>query len=217
MLPVVALLTGIAVSSSHELLLKFKSKFPIHWIPLLIFLMAFSFAVIKHKIFFFELTPCRASRFMYGTIYPFCESLEVAKYIKAHTSKNDRIAVIGSEPQIYFYSDRLSATGYIYTYGLMEEQVFALKMQEEMIHEIESAQPQYLVFIKIPKSWVVRPNSNRYIFNWFERYEQEYFELVGIIDIISSHETVYRWDSEVKGYYPRSENVIYVFKRKFTL
>jgi len=214
-LPVVALLTGIAVSSSHELLLKFKSKFPIHWIPLFIFLMAFSFAVIKHKIFFFELTPCQASRFMYRTILqPFCESLEVAQYIKAHTSKNDRIAVIGSEPQIYFYSDRLSATGYIYTYRLMAEQPYALKMQEEMIHEIESSQPQYLIFIQVHKSWLVRPNSNMLIFNWFKKYEQNYFDLVGIIDIISPYKTVYRWDSEVRGYYPRSENVMYVFKRK---
>lgn len=31
-------------------------------------------------------------------------------------SREDRIAVVGSEPQIYFYADRQAATGYVDTY-----------------------------------------------------------------------------------------------------
>jgi len=45
--------------------------------------------------------------------------------------------VLGSEPQIYFYSGRRSATGYLYMYSLTEEQKYALRMQKEMIGEIE--------------------------------------------------------------------------------
>jgi len=51
------------------------------------------------------------------------------------------VAVIGSEPEIYFYAQRHSATGFIYTYSLMEEQRFALAMQKQMIREIEEAKP----------------------------------------------------------------------------
>ena len=46
------------------------------------------------------------------------------------------MAVLGSEPEIYFLARRHSATGYIYTYGLMEAQPFARRMQDEMIREI---------------------------------------------------------------------------------
>jgi hypothetical protein len=40
----------------------------------------------------------------------------VASYLKEHTEPEDHLAILGSEPQIYFYSGRKSATGYIYTY-----------------------------------------------------------------------------------------------------
>jgi len=45
---------------------------------------------------------------------PFPESVEVG-----------RIALIGSEPQIYFYVGLIAATGCIYMYPLMENQPYA--------------------------------------------------------------------------------------------
>ena len=74
----------------------------------------------------------------------------IAQYIKNHTTPSDRIAVFGSEPQIYFYAQRPSVTGYIYTYGLMEDHQFSLSMQKEMITEIENAKPAYIVFVNVP-------------------------------------------------------------------
>ena len=80
-----------------------------------------------------------------GLIYsgnPFPESLEIAKFIKARTTPDDRIAVLGSEPQIFFYARRRSATGYIYTYSLMENHEYALAMQKEMIAEVEAVEAE---------------------------------------------------------------------------
>src|SRR5262249_58180156 len=57
----------------------------------------------------FELTPVQVSRFIYGR-NPFPESVEVARYIRERSAPGDRIAVVGSEPQIYFYAHRRSAT-----------------------------------------------------------------------------------------------------------
>ena len=76
---------------------------------------------------------------------PFEESIAVAQYIRDHSAPDARIAVIGSEPEIYFYAHRHSATGYIYTYALMEPQPNARKMQRDMMREIETNQPEYLV------------------------------------------------------------------------
>ena len=44
---------------------------------------------------------------------PFPESIKIGEYIAANTSQNDRVAIIDSEPQIYFYSNRRGASGYI--------------------------------------------------------------------------------------------------------
>ena len=63
--------------------------------------------------------------------------------IKSGSTKNTRVAVLGSEPEILFYSGRRSATGYIYMYPLMEKHSYASRMQEEMIRELEAALSAY--------------------------------------------------------------------------
>ena len=80
---------------------------------------------------------------------PTVEAVDIARYIKKNSSPEDKIAILGSEPEILFYSDRLSATGYIYTYNMVEDHAYNLKMQEEMISEIENAKPSYIVFVNV--------------------------------------------------------------------
>jgi hypothetical protein len=95
---------------------------------------------------------------------PFWESVTIVEYVRDHTSSNETIAVLGSEPQIYFYSQRHSTTGYIYTYGLMEPQKYAQQMQQETIREIERARPKYLISVVMNDSWLQGPQSDRRIF-----------------------------------------------------
>ena len=148
----------------------------------------------------------------YG-LNPFPESLEIARHIADNTNENDRIAVIGSEPQIYFYSNRRSATGHIYTYALMESHPYALSMQQEMIREIESVKPEYLIFVNIRFSWLVRRNSERRIFQWFNSYAQKNYDLTGIVELGASG-TSYLWDDEVKGHSIKSGTWLSVLRRK---
>src|SRR5437773_12198608 len=101
----------------------------------------------------FSLTPIEACRRIYPES-PFPGSLRIAEYVREHTRPDDTIAVLGSEPQIYFYSQRRSATGYIYAYGLMEPQKYARQMQEEMMGEIERARPMYLLSVVVKDSWM---------------------------------------------------------------
>jgi hypothetical protein len=74
------------------------------------------------------------------------------------------VAVLGSEPEIYFYAQRHSATGYIYTYALTEEQAYASTMQREFIREVESAVPEFVVYVLIEPSWLRHAHSDDLIF-----------------------------------------------------
>jgi hypothetical protein len=130
------------------------------------------------------------------------------------TPLKDRILVLGSEPQIYFYSKRLSATGHIYMYGLMEKQKFARSMQQEMIREIVSANPEFIVVVTAMTSWLIRPDSDTTVLDWANRYAAEKFDLVGIVDQIGSGSTIYLWGNDAVQYAPRSGSVIYLFKKK---
>jgi hypothetical protein len=122
--------------------------------------------------------------------------------------------VLGSEPQIYFYSGRRSATGFIYTYGLMENHPYARRMQQEMIAEIEAVKPKFLVFVKVPTSWLARPDSDMTIFSWLDEYRQQYYQLAGVVDIGWPRETEYRWGLEALRYRPRFQYGIAVFVRR---
>ncbi len=213
LLPAISLLAGIAIGSLEDLFAGSRSVRLGRAVSTLLIIGSIIHGAYRQRSFFFAEDPTLASRTTYG-LNPFPESLEIARYINERTTKDDRIAVIGSEPQIYFYSRRRAATGYIYTYALMEDHHLAPKMQQEMIQEIESARPKYLIFVNIPTSWLAGPESATHILEWSERYRDEFYEVAGIIDIVSWDRTLYRWDEEAIGYTPKSDFWLAVFVRK---
>ena len=96
----------------------------------------------------------------------------------------------------------------------MEEQRYALRMQKEMIAEIEQSRPEYLVFVDISASWLARPDSEKLIFTWLEPYTRSQYDLDGVIDILDMDRTEYRWGDEARNYQLRSQAGLQVFKRK---
>lgn len=148
------------------------------------------------------------------SVNPFPESLRIAQYIKEHTSPDDCIGILGSEPQILFYAQRHSATGYTDTYELMKKHDYAPHMQKEMISEIESARPKYLIFVNISYSWLEKRYPESMVVRWFEQYQKKFYSIVGVIDIVSPTQTIYRWDEEAAGYSPTSSYWLAVFRRK---
>ena len=212
-LPAVAMLAGFAITSAGKLLSSLNSGRYLCLMPHLLFMAAVAYGLYHERAYLFTLTPQEVSRAIYDTS-PFPEALQVASYIKDHTAGDDRIAVLGSEPELYFYADRLSATGHIYMYGLMEEQPYAERMQLQMIREIESARPKYIVMANVFGSWLVQSSSPRTIFAWKEHYLKQLYELVGVVDIFDNNTTRYLWDQEVAGYTPVSHSYLTVYKRK---
>jgi 4-amino-4-deoxy-L-arabinose transferase-like glycosyltransferase len=209
--PALALLSGIGLVALIRLLAGRSPGALRRAVPAVLGLAAVVQPLYVSRTVLFELTPEQVSRAIYGR-NPFPESVEVARYIREHSEAGDRVAVVGSEPQIYFYSGRRSATGYIYTYPLMEIQPYAPMMQRDMIREIETASPRFLVFVSATRSWIARPGSDRTIFSWFEGYQRG-FTRVGVVDIPPRQETVYRWGDAAAVYAPRSDVWLMVFER----
>jgi len=210
-LPAVSLLCAAAVSIATGMLRKYVSGRGWAIAPSLVFLIALSIAIDRDGEFFFETEPVAACRELYGR-NPFPEALEVAKYIREHSSAEDRVAVVGSEPEIYFYAQRQSATGYIYTYPLMEPQPFAAAMQREMQREIESGNPRFLVCVDVRLSWLPGPTSDQSILTWSEKYARQHYQLVGVVDLLDQETEIY-WDADARNYEPRSESKVLVFER----
>ena len=179
-LPAISLLVGLAISKLSDLLT--TRMIVVRFVPFFLLGTSLALPILWEKKIFFGVSPVEASRMIYSE-NPFAESIKIADYLREHTSRDDTIAVLGSEPEIYFYAQRHSATGYIYTYGLMEPQKYARQMQEEMIQEIERAQPKYLISVVMFYSWLWRPASERLIFNWANEYTAQNYVPAGLINV----------------------------------
>jgi hypothetical protein len=208
-LPAVALLAGSGTSALAEAASRRITAFKA--VPLIVTTAALALPLVQYKKLFFEFSPDEISRMVYAES-AFPETLRIADYLREHTTSDDTIAVLGSEPEIYFYSDRHSATGYIYTYPLMEPQKYARQMQEEMISEIERANPKYLVSVTMSDSWLQRPGSDPLIFSWANEYIAKNYVPAGFVNI-SSGETEYYFDN-VPTSVATLKDYILIYRRK---
>jgi hypothetical protein len=214
LLPVTGLLAAAAFHGVSGFLARRTFSLPMATVPSLVFAVAAASLLIQWSTFFFLLSPAQACRAVYGT-NPFPESVEIGRYLTLHSAPGARIVVLGSEPQIYFYSRRRSATGYICTYPLMEPQPQAVEMQKEMIREIEQANPDYVVFVHVKNSWLQYSDSNPLIFDWFGKYQREHLQLAGLVEIAPDGPTEYRWfDRPETNVQTSAESWLAIFKRR---
>ena len=215
LMPIAGLLIGVGIASLDRLLSSRMTPATAGAVSLVAFLAVAGGYVVRESHYLFRMDVTELTRSVYES-NPFPEAVEIGRYIQAHSAPEDRIAVLGSEPEIYFYANRKSATGYIYTYALMEPQPYAARMQDEMIREIETARPAYLVFAGVASSWAARPNSNRRILTWSNQYTAKCYERVGVADIDPVRGTTMRWDAASAGYEMQSPFVMLTFRRKDT-
>jgi len=196
MLPAVAMLTGAGVGLAWEHLERRSSSLShtLTFLPVVFFAGAVAYAVWVQRDVFFRMTPAQVCRVTYGSS-PFPEAERVAQYIRDHTLPEDRITVVGSEPEIYFYANRRSSTGFIYMYPLMEAQKFASMMQRRMIREIEQHPPAYIVFVSAPTSWNARPESDDTILQWLNQFARDHCEEVALAEMSLNTPTTYAWYS----------------------
>ena len=108
------------------LLAESKRHSPQYGLPMILLFICLALSLYKQCDFLFTLSLDQAVRETYWP-NPFVESLSIGRYLKEHSKRGDRLVVIGSEPQLYFYSGLRSATGYIYMYSLMENYASVLK------------------------------------------------------------------------------------------
>jgi hypothetical protein len=209
LLPAASLLVGTAVSALARRAAAYGPRLEaVVWV---VPLAAIALALVKDRAPLFSLSPAAFSRAVYAT-NPFPEAVEIARYLRENTAPEERIAVMGSEPQIYFYARRHAATTFLYTYPLMEPQSFARRMQEEMIAQLERERVRFLVWVNVPTSWTRQGDSDTLLFDWAERTLREQYTPVASAEITPAY-TAYRWLGDAREIVPRSPPFVVIFRR----
>jgi hypothetical protein len=134
--------------------------------------------------YYFVTSPDKVVEKTYGKLNVFTSSKMIGEYLKKNTLPTDKIQVLGSEPQIYFFSNRRSASGHIYMYGLMENHEYAKTMQRELAQDIITQKPKYLVFSLEKSSWMLTPESNMWLWEWYKNYTSGHYviDCLGVLD-----------------------------------
>jgi hypothetical protein len=188
-IPSVTMLAVLGISVAHEYPEGRRVALALGWIPIAFFIFSYVSALHAQKKFLFKMAPMYVNRQMHPGD-GFSEAVTVGDYVRSHTTDQDRIAVLASEPEIYFYSGRHSVTGYIYMYPMMEKQKYAARMQGEMIEQIEQSPPKLVVYTDnlfnwgCGKDWPESdPDPGMNIFLWMHGYLEEHYEPMAEVPI----------------------------------
>jgi hypothetical protein len=218
-MPGIALLNAALLLALVERIGQSKEIHMLKLIPIGLLLVAIGDLAARNGAVWFKLTPTEICREIYG-LSPFPESPEIARYVGAHTTPAETVAVLGSEPQIFFLAGRHSATGYIYVYPLTEPQPLAATMREEFIREIEDARPQYVIYDNILSSWcsAVIPGETQKILDslndWWSGYSAKNYQLVGVVDTSEDQPSRFFWDGQLSDRTNVSLPAISIFRRR---
>jgi hypothetical protein len=212
MVPAIGMLAGFLLEFLDQRVGPYLRSF--RWMPSLTVAALIIYAGNENKAFFFKVDPRTLCHIIYQN-NDFVEAVPIARYIEANSGKEDRILVFGSEPEIYFYAKRKSATGFIYMYDLAYAHPYKQSMQKELISEVEKSRPKFVIAFSNPNTWTADRGEPDALFDWFNAYvRQNNFVPVGLINYRFPEASEFLWGKDALTAKPRSNVYAYILQRQ---
>jgi 4-amino-4-deoxy-L-arabinose transferase-like glycosyltransferase len=213
LMPPLSLIAGTGFFSIASIFSKGKTPKPL-LIAVMVFLLIILVPYNANKAYS-SYTPEELSYAIYSG-NPFNEDVTAAKYIGEKTSKEQTIFVVGSEPQIYFYTGRHSASKYIFFYPLTGGYSNALAKQKEVINDINAKKPEYIIYANYALSLGITPSSPAYIFEEVNKILQGY-NLEALV--IPQNPNITYTGAELDAIFKRNTDIfnkegLFIYKRK---
>lgn len=212
-MPAIALLVGCAFYFLEYQIGKNPKSTPLKAIPpvALVFLLLLN--LLQNRSYYFQPDYVEILREVY-TMNPFPESAVIGDYIRQRTTPEDKIFVLGSEPQIYFYTGRRSPTRHNYLAYVVKSTDIAAQWRDEVVRDIQEDPPKFIVYFSHPVSWsggtqealqdlIAKTNS----------LITSSYKVVGKIDAFGNNNVQYVWGEAANGYQVRSNLFVYIYER----
>ncbi len=216
LIPGLAVLSGITFYCVMKLFNdSFNLKSPsIKYIYLGLFGVLVFMHLNKQRAYYFHPNYDLILRQVYGT-NPFPETMEIANYINSVAKPEDQLAVFGSEPELFIYTNKMSPTRHIMFSTIVAAIPEHKQFQREFVADIEKVKPKYFVFYRVGISLLVQANVDQYVFDWANKYIADNYKVVGVVDMVPGqlHGT-YAFGKDAETFKPTSQDVIFVFERK---
>jgi hypothetical protein len=89
------------------------------------------------------------------------------------------------------------------------------EFQREFAADIEKAKPKYFIFYRHSVSLLVQANVDQYVFDWANKYIQEHYKVIGVVDMPDGQlMSTYVFGKDAETYQAKAQNVIFIFERK---
>lgn len=173
------------------------------WSTLVLLLVTIGTSLHWNRTFYFENTPNRVSRALYWH-NPFPESVVIGAYLKRNRLPHHKLAVIGNEPQIAFYADMPSATGFMYLYSILEDHPYSWSMLDQLQDEVAGSLPEFLIYSSLHMRKDVTDRKQA-IIEWYQELKQARYRQVGLIHLTGEWQPVGFWDDEAAELTPLAD------------
>ncbi len=173
-LPFLIILSVLGLENVSGILLKSGKNISVIFLGIIVII--FLLLPIRAQ---FGMSPESLGRWIYGDINPFSEAKITAENVKKITGTNDSIFVGGSEPEIYYYSKRISVSRFVITYPLNLKTALREKYQKEAIADLTKNSPVVIVVSQRAMSGLWDKESPRIFIDYFEKLINRDYRLIG--------------------------------------
>ncbi len=216
-LPAVSIFIGITVMFLIELLSKVIKQSTAQILVFSVFTILLIIHLNNNKKYYFNPNNTEVLREVYQ-MNPFPEAKVLGDFIKENTNEEDKIALIGSEPQVHIYSGRRCVSKFKYYFSVLMSDTTTYPeskdRQMEFIEDIIREKPKYMIVFRHRNSIWASPNGSYMIFNRFDEITNKDYNLICFVDMISDFNTQYIWYDKLNQYEPTGLFSILLFERK---
>jgi 4-amino-4-deoxy-L-arabinose transferase-like glycosyltransferase len=174
--PGAAILTGVGLTMVNDFWQRLRSNYT----PSVFLWLGLLACCVSQFGYFFTWDNGQTLAACYGN-ESFDKMRIIGNQLKDITQPNDKIAILCPEPEIMFYAQRQSASGFLYHYPLIENHIYADTMTRQFIKEVENNAPEILLFhcaIDNDINSDVNMETRQMLLNWFQKYSTNY-NLIG--------------------------------------
>lgn len=143
----------------------------------------------------------------------FAEAKAVSRELKKRLKPGERVAILGSEPQINYYTDTEHCSPQLYMYPVIREHKRKAQFQQQFLRNLAECDAEYVVLTASEASWMPgfaeSPFFKRDI---FPRITERY-ELIGRANIGQVPMNIV-WDEALKTHNPPKCPPMFVFRKK---
>ena len=144
-------------------------------------------------------------------MFPEMETL--GKQLGARVKEGERIAIMGSEPEILVAANRESCSRHLMVYSLLIDPVISPPMQQEYIQELQSCDPEYIVWATGTGSWA--PGYDQLgFFETLMQWLETHYETVALAESRHEKQGVIAWDEELKTHQSQNDYKVFVLKKR---